>query len=223
MKIHREGYNLVLYSLGTAAVLNTIIILLFNEIIYLWISILFISVLFFCFLLYFFRKPEREFSEDTAKIFVPADGEVVAIEERFEDEYFKDKRLQLSVFMSVFNVHSNTYPVSGKVKYIKYHPGKFFIASHPKSSLYNERLSLVIETEQGVEILVRQIAGAVARRIVSYASEGSEVKQGEELGFIKFGSRVDVFLPPGTEPEVELNQKVRANIDILAKLTDKKN
>ncbi|MDZ7737644.1 MAG: phosphatidylserine decarboxylase family protein [Bacteroidales bacterium] len=218
MKIHREGYSLVLYSLGATAVLNTIIILLFNEIKYLWIGTLSISALFVCFLLYFFRKAERELSEDAAKIFVPADGEVVAMEESFEDEYFKDKRLQLSVFMTIFNVHSNTYPVSGKIKYIKYHPGKFFIASHPKSSVYNERLSLVIETEQGVEILVRQIAGMVARRIVSYASQGAEVKQGDELGFIKFGSRVDVFLPPGTKPEVVLHQKVRANIDILAKL-----
>ncbi len=222
MKIHREGYSLVLYSLGATTLLNTIIILLLYEIKYLWISTLFISVLFMCFLLYFFRKPERKISEDSAKIFVPADGEVVAMEERYEDEYFKDKRLQLSVFMTVFNVHSNTYPVSGKVKYIKYHPGKFFIASHPKSSVYNERLSLVIETEQGVEIMVRQIAGMVARRIVSYAGAGSEVKQGDELGFIKFGSRVDVFLPLGTEPQVILHQKVRANIDILAKLADQK-
>lgn len=218
MKIHREGYSLVLYSLGITAVINAIIILLFIEIKYLWISTLSISVLFICFLIYFFRKPERELSEDAAKIFVPADGEVVAIEERFEDEYFKDKRLQLSVFMSVFNVHSNTYPVSGKIKYIKYHPGKFFIASHPKSSVYNERLSLVIETEQGMEVLVRQIAGAVARRIVSYASQDSRVKQGDELGFIKFGSRVDIFLPAGTKPEVDLHQKVRANTDILANL-----
>ncbi|MFP4489458.1 MAG: phosphatidylserine decarboxylase family protein [Bacteroidales bacterium] len=218
MKIHREGYSLVLYSLGTAAVINAVLILLFNEIKYLWISTLTVSVLFVCFLIYFFRKPERRVREDASRILVPADGEVVAIEEVFEDEYFKDKRLQLSVFMTVFNVHSNTYPVSGKIKYIKYHPGKFFIASHPKSSLYNERLSLVIETEQGVEIMVRQIAGMVARRIVSYASQDSEVKQGDELGFIKFGSRVDIFLPAGTEPRVTLHQKVRANIDMLAKL-----
>lgn len=218
MKIHREGYSLVLYSLGVTAVINALIILLFIEIKYLWISTLSISALFICFLTYFFRKPERKVREDAAKIFVPADGEVVAIEERVEDEYFKDKRLQLSVFMSVFNVHSNTYPVSGKIKYIKHHRGKFFIASHPKSSVYNERLSLVIETEQGVEIMVRQIAGAVARRIVSYASQDSRVKQGDELGFIKFGSRVDIFLPAGTEPRVVLHQKVRANIDILANL-----
>ncbi|MGM0463599.1 MAG: phosphatidylserine decarboxylase family protein [Bacteroidota bacterium] len=218
MKIHREGYSLVLYSLGTAAVINTVIILLFNEIKYLWISTLTVSVLFVCFLIYFFRKPERRVCEDVSRILVPADGEVVAIEEVFEDEYFKDKRLQLSVFMTIFNVHSNTYPVSGKIKYIKYHPGKFFIASHPKSSLYNERLSLVIKPEQGEEIMVRQIAGMVARRIVSYAKESTEVKQGDELGFIKFGSRVDIFLPAGTEPRVALHQKVRANIDILAKL-----
>lgn len=220
MKIHREGYSLVLYSLGATAVLNTIIILLFNEIKGLWISILSVSALFICFLIYFFRKPERVVYEDAAKILVPADGEVVAMEEKYEDEYFKDKRLQLSVFMTVFNVHSNTYPVSGKVKYIKYHPGKFFIASHPKSSLYNESLSVVIETEQGHEIMVRQIAGMVARRIVSYAVQGSQVKQGDELGFIKFGSRVDVFLPLGTEPEVALHKKVRAGIDVLAKLGD---
>jgi len=140
------------------------------------------------------------------------------IEETFESEYFRDNRLQISIFMSPFNMHSNRYPVSGRVKYVNYHPGNYMVAWHPKSSELNERSTIVIETENGSEILVRQIAGAVARRIVTYAKAGKKVTQGDELGFIKFGSRVDVFLPPGTEIEVPILQQVKANKSILAKI-----
>jgi phosphatidylserine decarboxylase len=140
------------------------------------------------------------------------------IEETEETEYFKDTRLQVSIFMSPFNMHSNRYPVSGRIKYVGYNHGKNMVAWHPKSSEFNERSSIVIETPDGEEILVRQIAGAVARRIVTYAKKDQEVCQGDELGFIKFGSRVDVFLPVGTEIEVPILQNVRANKSIIAKI-----
>jgi phosphatidylserine decarboxylase len=143
---------------------------------------------------------------------------VVVIEETIENEYFRDQRLQISIFMSPFNMHSNRYPVSGSVKMVNYHPGKYMVAWHPKSSELNERSSTVIVTENGTEILVRQIAGAVARRIVTYAKPGQKVIQGGELGFIKFGSRVDIFLPLGTEIEVPILQQVKANKSIIAKI-----
>jgi phosphatidylserine decarboxylase len=151
-------------------------------------------------------------------IYSPADGKVVVIEETEEMEYFKDNRLQVSIFMSPFNMHSNRYPVSGKIKYVSYNPGENMVAWHPKSSEFNERSTIVIETHDGVEILVRQIAGAVARRIVTYSKKGQEVRQGDELGFIKFGSRVDIFLPVGTEVEVPILQHVRANKSIIARI-----
>ncbi len=207
---------MILYSLSVLAVLNAIIIYFFTDIPALWITILSLSVIISAFMVFFFRKPERKIKEDPHKILVSADGKVVAIEEVIEDEYFKDKRLQVSVFMTIFDVHRNTYPLSGTVKYIKHQPGKFFNASLPKSSIYNERTTVVIETEQGLEIIVRQIAGLIARRIVNNAKVGMKVKQGDELGFIKFGSRVDVFLPVGTKLNVNLLQTVRANRDILA-------
>jgi phosphatidylserine decarboxylase len=143
---------------------------------------------------------------------------VVVIEETEEKEYFKDMRLQVSIFMSPFNMHSNRYPVSGYIKYVGYHPGNYMVAWHPKSSELNERSTVVIETSSGVEVLVRQIAGAVARRIVTYAQKDQEVKQGDELGFIKFGSRVDIFLPLGTEVEIPILQQVKANKSIIAKI-----
>ena len=220
MKIHREGYKILINSTVSVVVLNLIIIILFPEPPALWISTIAFSIITLCFMLYFFRNPRRKAVIDPGKILIPADGVIVAIEERVENEYFKDKRLQVSVFMTIFDVHSNRFPVSGTVKYIKHHPGKYFIANCPKSSIHNESSSVVIETEQGLEIMVRQIAGAVARRIVTYAEEGTKVMQGDELGFIKFGSRVDVFLPPGTKLEVDLNQKVHASTDIMAIITN---
>ncbi len=185
----------------------------------LWISIL--GIIIYCvallFFLYFFRKPMREFSIDDNKIFAPADGEVVVIEETFENEYFTGQRLQVSIFMSPLNVHINWYPISGLVKYYKYHSGKYLVAWHPKSSTDNERTTVVIKNDN-IEILVRQIAGALARRIVCYAKTNTNVKQGTEIGFIKFGSRVDVFLPVGTKINVELGQKVKGLQTIIAEL-----
>lgn len=174
------------------------------------------SVLLFCFNLWFFRQPYRPVTPDENLIIAPADGRIVAIEEVFEPEYFKDKRLQVSIFMSPLNVHVNRYPVSGTVKYMKYHKGEYLVAWHPKSSELNERTSMVIENHDG-EILLRQIAGALARRIVFYPKEGDRVTQGNDLGFIKFGSRVDLFLPLGTlELQISLNQKVVGNQTVIA-------
>ena len=151
-------------------------------------------------------------------MYAPADGKVVVIEETEEKEYFNDLRLQVSIFMSPFNMHSNRYPVSGKVKYVEYHPGNYMVAWHPKSSEMNERSTIVIETDAGKEVLIRQVAGAVARRIVTYAKLSENVRQGDELGFIKFGSRVDIFLPLGTEIEIPILQQVKANKSILARI-----
>jgi phosphatidylserine decarboxylase len=174
--------------------------------------------MFYVFILFFFRYPSRKLEPDHGLIYAPADGKVVVIEETIEKEYFKDKRLQISIFMSPFNMHSNKYPVSGRIKYVEYHPGNYLVAWHPKSSELNERSTIVIETDDGTEILVRQIAGAVARRIVTYAKVNQNILQGAELGFIKFGSRVDIFLPLGTEVEVPILQQVRANKSILARI-----
>ncbi len=178
-----------------------------------------VSLVLFLIVLQFFRHPVREIKtpEDNSLVYAPADGKVVVIEEAMEPEYFKDKRLQVSIFMSPVNVHVNRNPISGIVKYFRYHPGKFLVAWHPKSSTENERTTVVIGNSRG-EILLRQIAGALAKRIINYLHEGEQVKQGSEMGFIKFGSRVDVFLPLGAKVEVELGQKVRANVTVIARL-----
>jgi len=172
------------------------------------------------FLLQFFRNPQRKIPVTADNILLsPADGKVVVIEETTESEYFNDKRIQLSIFMSPTNVHANRNPVSGNILYSKYHPGKYLVAWHPKSSTENERTTIVYESGKS-KILMRQIAGAVARRIVNYLKEGQEVQKGAEMGFIKFGSRVDLFLPIGTKIEVSLNQNVVAGITPIATLLE---
>jgi phosphatidylserine decarboxylase len=218
MSIHKEGYKILGFGFIALLLLNIIIIVFWGDIEILKWGFLVLSFMLYVFLLFFFRWPERVLEPDPGLIYAPADGKVVVIEETDENEYFKDVRLQVSIFMSPFNVHSNRYPVSGKVKFVRYHPGKNMVAWHPKSSELNERSSIVIETSEGKEILIRQIAGAVARRKVTYAREDQEVLQGDELGFIKFGSRVDIFLPVGTELEIPILQQVRANKDIIAKI-----
>lgn len=218
MSISKEGYKILIYGFIVLLALNTGIGLVWPDHILLKWVFLFLSLLLYLFILFFFRLPVRHLEPNHGLIYSPADGKVVVIEETEEKEYFKDTRLQVSIFMSPFNVHSNRYPVSGKIRYVSYNKGKNIVAWHPKSSDLNERSSIVIETADGKEILVRQIAGAVARRIVTYSKMGQEVKQGDELGFIKFGSRVDVFLPPGTEIEVPILQHVRANKSIIAKI-----
>lgn len=216
--IHKEGYKILGYSFLILLILNLLVQVFFPDITSLKWSLMISSVMFYIFLLFFFRLPARQFEADPGLVYAPADGKVVVIEETMVNEYFNDMRLQVSIFMSPFNVHSNRYPVAGKVKYVCYHPGNYMVAWHPKSSELNERSTIVVETEDGTEIMIRQIAGAVARRIVTYSKENDEVHQGGELGFIKFGSRVDIFLPLGTEVEIPILQQVKANKTIIAKL-----
>ena len=186
-----------------------------------WIRVVILigSIVLFFLVLQFFRNPKRNTVVNTKHVIAPVDGKVVVIEEVYEKEYFKDKRLMVSVFMSPINVHVTRHPIGGTVKYSKYHPGKYLVAWHPKASEENERTTVVVENESTGEILYRQIAGALAKRIVNYAKEGEEVVQGSDSGFIKFGSRVDVFLPLGTELEVKLNQKVKGGISLIAKVS----
>lgn len=173
------------------------------------------ALIFFGFIVRFFRNPLRAVNPDNNILLSPADGKVVFIGEVEEKEYFNDRRLMLSIFMSANNVHKNWYPAGGKILYYRHHPGRFLVAWHPKSSDLNERTSIVIDLQERFPIMVRQIAGAVAQRISCYSKEGQQVEQGQELGFIKFGSRVDVFLPPGTDLLVNKNQKVKGCRDVL--------
>jgi len=218
MGIHREGYKILFFGFLILLLINVIAGIFIRDLMFVKWIIGIGSLVLYIFLLFFFRLPARHLEPDPGLIYAPADGKVVVIEETEENEYFKDKRLQVSIFMSPFNMHSNRYPVSGRIKYVEYHSGHYMVAWHPKSSELNERSTIVIETAGGTEILVRQIAGAVARRIVTYAKTNQVVKQGDELGFIKFGSRVDIFLPVGTEIEIPILQQVKANKSIIAKI-----
>jgi phosphatidylserine decarboxylase len=218
MKIHKEGYQTIALVFVVIA-LTVFFVNYFNPsqtIIHYLLYL--IGFAFFLFIVRFFRNPHRPVSIDDSILISPADGKVVLIEEVEETEYFKDRRLQVSIFMSPNNVHKNWYPFSGIVKYYRHHPGKFLVAWHPKSSELNERTTVVLERKDTTKILMRQIAGAVAQRISCYAAEGKQVKQGEELGFIKFGSRVDIFLPLGTTLKVAKNQKVSGCVDVIANL-----
>ncbi|NSW95386.1 MAG: phosphatidylserine decarboxylase family protein [Bacteroidales bacterium] len=218
MGIHKEGYKILATGFVFLIILNLAVNIIWHDISAVKWLVLVFSLLIYIFVLFFFRLPVRSLEPNPGLVYAPADGKVVVIEETDEKEYFKDKRIQVSIFMSPFNMHSNRYPVSGKVKYVRYHPGQNIVAWHPKSSEMNERSSVVIETESGAEILVRQVAGAIARRIVTYAKENDDVRQGDELGFIKFGSRVDLFLPVGTEIEIPILQQVKANKSIIARI-----
>ena len=212
---HKEGHQIimtsfliaVLIALGSEYKLENLILKTVIQIFSLFQLIL---------ILQFFRNPRRITSKNENHLIAPVDGKVVIIQKVFEKEYFKDERLQISIFMSPLNVHVTRYTMSGKIKISKYHPGKYLVAWHPKSSELNERTTIVIENETFGEILYRQIAGAVARRIINYAKEDSRVIQGEDAGFIKFGSRVDLFLPLGTKIDVELNDKVVGGIQKIA-------
>lgn len=214
---HKEGYRIILFTAILLIAVNVISYLSINTY---WVSfaVLVMSILIFILILQFFRNPKRPTQESDSHIVSPVDGKVVVIEEVFEKEYFKDKRLQVSIFMSPINVHVTRYPLSGTVKFSKYHPGKFLVAWHPKSSEENERTTVVVENPSAGEILYRQIAGALAKRIVNYAEVGQEVRQGSDSGFIKFGSRVDVFLPLGTKLNVKLQDKVKGGMSIIANI-----
>ena len=212
---HKEGFKIITTVFLISAILAVSAhFLIDNE--YLEKGVLIIVLIVLFLILQFFRNPKRDFKLSTSQVLSAVDGKVVVIEEVFEKEYFKDKRLQISVFMSPLNVHVTRYPVSGSIVYNKYHPGKFLVAWHPKSSEENERTTVVVKSLKYGEIMHRQIAGAVAKRIVNYAVEGQEVFQTSDSGFIKFGSRVDIFLPLGTKINVKLKQKVKGGITILA-------
>jgi phosphatidylserine decarboxylase len=216
MKIHKQGHKVILFIFIVYAV---IVFSVFNYINNLIIPLLLVILFSFFLLLviWFFRVPRRVMTNDENLIYSPADGKIVVIEETREQEYFRDKRIQISVFMSPLNVHVNYYPISGTVDYFKYHEGKYLVAWHPKSSAENERAAVVIRNKKNLSIMVRQIAGAVARRILTNAAEGDAVKQGEEMGFISFGSRVDILLPPGIKILTSLNSKVRGKKTVIAR------
>jgi phosphatidylserine decarboxylase len=214
---HKEGYKIILIStfivgLGIIAIENFVTINWLNKL--LAITLL----LFYILILQFFRNPKRKTITDDFAIIAPVDGKVVVIEEVFEKEYFKDSRIQISIFMSPLNVHVTRYPLSGIVKFSKYHPGKYLVAWHPKASEENERTTVVVENKKIGEVLYRQIAGALAKRIVNYAKPNLKVIQGTDAGFIKFGSRVDVFLPLNAKINVNLNDKVKGGEQIIATL-----
>jgi len=212
---HKEGFKIILVA---ALITVSGILLIDNFIGNYWLQkvLMILFLIGFVLILQFFRDPKRNTMISDNQIIAPADGKVVVIEEVVEKEYFKNKRRQISIFMSPLNVHVTRYPISGKVKYSKYHPGKYLVAWHPKSSEDNERTTIVVENNSSGEILYRQIAGAVARRIVNYAKTGKQVIQGEDAGFIKFGSRIDIFVPLDMKIEVNLNQKTRGGETILA-------
>lgn len=218
MKIHKEGYKSIVIT-GLLFLVANLVSFFFISFNYPLISLaIFIVTLFlFLFIISFFRVPTRQLVTGEKLVVAPADGKVVVIEETFDEEYFHDKRLQISIFMSPANVHQNRSPITGEVVYSTYHKGKYLVAWHPKSSTENERHSVVIKNSR-TEILVKQIAGALAKRIVNYLREGQEIEQSAEFGFIKFGSRVDVLLPPGTRVNVQLNQVVKGGITVLATL-----
>lgn len=212
---HKEGGKIILI----ATTLTTVFVLLSDKFIsvgWLQMTVQLVALFLLIMVLQFFRNPKRLTDVNDEHVISPVDGKVVVIEEVYEAEYFKDKRLQVSVFMSPINVHVTRYPVNGKVKYSKYHPGKYLVAWHPKASTDNERTTVVIDNRIFGEILYRQVAGALAKRIVNYATTDMQVIQGTDAGFIKFGSRVDLYLPIGTQLNVKIGQKVVGGKDIIA-------
>lgn len=219
MGIHKEGHTFLLGAMVLLSIVSFAVYSLTSGSQPASMVVLILCLGLFLFFLQFFRNPTIEIDQDAGVILAPADGKVVVIEDNQEKEYFKSSRKQVSIFMSPLNVHINRNPVSGKIKYFAYHPGQYLVAWHPKSSELNERTTLVYELANGAEILVRQIAGKVARRIKWYVDTDSKVEQGDEFGFIKFGSRVDLFLPSNTEINVEIGQKTKGGKTVLATFT----
>jgi phosphatidylserine decarboxylase len=218
MKIHREGFAILTGTAVILFIINAIVIYLSKANAYVVGTSVGISFIVFILFLQFFRLPLRNQTLGDNLVVAPADGKIVVIEEAEENEYYKEKRKMISIFMSPFNVHCNWYPVSGKITYVRYHEGKYLVAWHPKASTDNERTTIVIEKDSRISVLVRQIAGAVAKRIVYYPHENDKVLQGAELGFIKFGSRVDVFLPLSAKVNVTLGQVTKGGVTIIAEL-----
>src|ERR1700712_1911323 len=220
MTIHKEGYTSLALCVLLIFVSNALIQFYYPDAHTLKWIVYILSALLLLIILQFFRSPHFHVNIDEKQVLCPADGKVVVIEETEEPEFLKDRRIQISVFMSPINVHVNRNPIAGVVKYFRYHPGKYLVAWHPKSSTENERTTIVIENSKGIPVLFRQIAGAMARRIVWYVKEGDKVDQGQQFGFIKFGSRVDVFLPLGTKIDVGLGEVVKGGKTVLATLSE---
>ncbi len=214
MTIHKAGYTLLLKILIVLVLINLASYYFIDNLLIVH-TILGISIVMYLFIVNFFRFPNRVIIQDDNTILAPADGKIVVIEETEEPEYFKERRLQVSIFMNIFNVHINWFPVNGIIRYFKYHKGNFAAAYLPKSSTENERTTIVIECKNGKTILMRQIAGAMAKRIVSYAPVGGKARQDQHAGFIKFGSRVDLFLPLDTKIEVKLGQKTTGSQTVI--------
>jgi phosphatidylserine decarboxylase len=218
MTIHREGHVLLFILLVVLFALNWGVFYFFPHNALAQNSAVLASVIFYLLIVQFFRNPIFDITSNHQHVLAPADGKVVVIEETIEGEYLKDKRIQVSIFMSPVNVHVNRMPVSGKITFMKYHPGKYLVAWHPKSSTENERTTIAVKMKDGVEILFRQIAGALARRIKWYVKEGESLEQGQEFGFIKFGSRVDVFLPLNAKVTAKIGDVVKGGRTIIAEL-----
>ena len=219
MRLHREGFTIMLTTGLVLLTLNLLAyVYLFSDNATAMSVMAVVSLILFVLIVQFFRIPNRLLTTGESQVIAPADGTIVVIEETEEGEYFKERKRQISIFMSPLNVHVNRNPVSGIVRYFKYYPGKYLVAWHPKSSTENERTTVVIESPNGVQVLMRQIAGAVARRIIWYVKEGQPVEQGQEMGFIKFGSRVDVFLPLDAEINVKIGDRTKGGVTVLAEL-----
>jgi phosphatidylserine decarboxylase len=217
MKIHREGYPTILITFIIIVLIN-FLCFYYTKLIFIQLPILLFTLIFFYLILHFFRNPIRDVEINNKHIIAPSDGKLVVLEEVFENEFLKENCFQLSIFMSPLNVHKQWYPVNGEVIYSKNHDGKYLVAWHPKSSTENERSTIVIQTEENHRVLFRQIAGAVARRICNYSSRGDKVTQNMEAGFIKFGSRIDVFIPKKSKIKVSLNDIIIGGETILAEL-----
>lgn len=217
MKIHKEGYKILLIIFIVLIIINTgIYAIINNSLLFLFSSVS--SIILFALTMLFFRLPDRGKPINDNYIYAPADGKIVVIEKTFEEEHYKDERIQVSIFMSALNVHANWVPINGIIKYKNHYPGKFYAAWNPKSSKNNERTSLLIENDSGFSLLIKQIAGIMARRIVTYPKLDQKLAIGDQLGFIKFGSRVDLFLPAGIELRVNLKQKVKGNKTVIGKI-----
>jgi phosphatidylserine decarboxylase len=218
MTIHREGRTLLFVLLIILFALNWVVFYLYPESPYIQNGTILLSILFYLLILQFFRNPIFSITKHDKQVLAPADGKVVVIEETVETEYLKEKRKQVSIFMSPVNVHVNRMPVGGTISFYKYHPGKYLVAWHPKSSTENERTTVAVKTKDGVEILFRQIAGALARRIKCYVQEGQTLEQGQEFGFIKFGSRVDIYLPLEAKVVVKIGDITKGGRTVIAEL-----
>ena len=218
MKLHKEGKNIIFIAFLILAPITMVLLYFGPDFLWYRIPISLAALIYYFLMIRFFRVPNRVFVTNENVILAPADGEVVVVEKVFEDEYLKEECIQVSVFMSPYDIHINWFPFSGKVRYYKYHPGKHMVAWHPKASKENERSSVCVETIDNKLVMIRQIAGALARRIVCYAKVGEQIKQNDELGFIKFGSRVDLFIPLTANLKINLKDKVVGGVTVIAEM-----